>query len=467
MIDHKTIDTANRKYQRWAVDNILKAWETKQFVVIDSPTGTGKSIMAMVSQHMESIGGIPKEGDMHSSPHPAKIMTTTKALQRQYIDDFDVHHLFGAKNYTCPTGDAEYYKGKGCRKKRCGSRNICPYLVERDVAMETTSVINYAQAFSLTQLVDTAKVVVFDEAHDFDGAILDAMTIEMTESMCFKAGVIPPSWKNLDEIKIAAAKIGNYANTLPEDDDDREEMLSYLGACNSSDRIWIPEKKSAKFKNPLLKRDMIDPVVAGKKVLFLTATLGGFTQFCKNAGISKDEIAFIKVPEVFDPKLTPHIWDYSVGGLNASNLQESIPAMGKSIREILEIHEGERGIIHVPSYDLAKKLLEAVGSSRLVITNGNEYQQYDDIPDAVLVSPSLHTGVSFDNDKARFNIISKVSWAYLGDPYVSFRKGHDSSWYENEAKKKLHQQIGRTTRSMTDWSKIYFLDDNCKRLLAK
>lgn len=466
-IDFRTIDTANRKHQNWTVNTILKNWETHQFVACEAPTGVGKSIIGMVAQYLQSINWTPdaNEENLRQTPRPAKVMTTTKALQRQYITDFDVHHLFGAKNYTCPTGDAEYYKGRGCLKKRCGSRHICPYLVEREIAMNETSIINYAQAFSLPQIAESASVLVFDEAHDFETTVLETMSVEITEAMCNSANTTAPVWDDIESVRAAAKRIYDYAIKLPEDDEDREDMITAYGAAYAEDRLWIPSKKSAKFKPPFLTREMLNPLIGDKKVLFLTATLGSFSQFCKNCGISSEEAKFIKVPEVFDPERTPEIWKFNVGSLNAGNLVEKTPDMADSIRQILEIHEGQRGLIHVPSYKLAEDLVKLVKSDRLVITNGNEYKQYDDIEDAVLVSPSLHTGVSFNDDQARFNVIAKTSWLYLGDPFVAFRKGHDNNWYVNEARKKLHQQKGRTTRSAEDWSTIYYLDLALKRLL--
>lgn len=456
-IDFRSLSTANRKHQKWTVETIIKNWETHQFVACEAPTGVGKSIIGMVAQYLQSVNG--------ETPRPAKIMTTSKALQRQYISDFDVHHLFGAKNYTCPTGDAAYYKGPGCLKKRCGARQICPYLVEREIAMNETSILNYSQAFSLPALADSSDVLVFDEAHDFEDKVLEIMSVEINEKMCNSANTTAPKWRDIDSVRSAAKRIYDYALTLDEEDEDRDDMLAAYSAAFDENLLWIPTDKNAKFKPPFLTREMLSPLIGTKKVLFLSATLGSFTQFCKNIDIQKSEAKFIKVPEVFDPAKTPEVWDFNVGSINASNLQEKIPEMAESIKKILEIHEGQRGLIHVPSYKLAEALVKHVGDSRLVITNGNDYKQFDGIEDAVLVSPSLHTGVSFNDDQARFNVIAKATWGYLGDPFISFRKNRDSSWYANEAKKVLHQQKGRSTRSVDDWSTIYYLDQSLKRLM--
>ena len=457
-IDHTTIDTANRKYQNWVVNAIVTNWETQQFVCVDSPTGTGKSIMAMIAQFLES---------KHTSA-ANKILTSTKSLQRQYEKDFDIHLFMGARNYGCKTGEAEHYKAPGCGKRRCPAFFTCEYQVAKDTAMLETSVINYASAFNLPDLFADSEVIVFDEAHDAMQIITDCFTSTLTAATCMKAHSQWPDFKSITSVREKAAQLYAYAMTLPEDSDIRTDLVSFYAASINPDFLFSPGERLAKFAPKFVTRSMLDIVVQGKKCLFLSATLGGFSQFCKDLSIDTSEAAYIKVPSVFDPALTPHVWDFSVGRINAGNVDEMVPRMVESLDKIFEIHKGERGLIHVPSYKLCHKLVEEAGSKwkdRVRITDGNHYMEYDAFDDVILMSPSLHTGVSFNDDQARFNVIAKAPWRYLGDHWVQFRKDSDPGWYANEAKKHVHQAIGRTTRSPTDWSVIYFLDDSLRSLV--
>ena len=76
---------------------------------------------------------------------------------------------------------------------------------------------------------------------------------------------------------------------------------------------------------------------------------------------------------------------------------------------------------------------------------------------SVLISPSLHTGVDFKDDKARFQIIFKVPFM-AGDEQVSARRRKDPNWYFGQAVTQMIQSYGRTTRSVDDYSVTYILD---------
>ncbi len=461
-LDHKSPDLASRKYQAWAVDTILKNWETKQFVVLQAPTGVGKSIIGMVAQYEQSPYGANK------------MLTSTKSLQRQYISSFDIFGFYGAQNYKCNTGEAKFWKDKGCSKKRCVSFAHCDYQVAKATAELKPAVINYASAFSLPTLFADAEVVVFDEAHDAESTILDCHTQVLDLSVVSRGGVIGPVWDDLASVRrcIDSLEIAAERMTDENDEDFRMDVKKLKIASRREDFLFVPDVKGKRcsFRPKFVTRRMIDNVCEGKKVLFMSASLGSFTQFCKDMAISRDEAAYVKIPEVFDPSHTPVSLEFSVGRLNMGNIEEKIPQICANLDAILKRHEGQRGLVHVSSYALGEMILNSLhmtqeGLDRCILVTSNDYEQYLDREDVVLVSPSLHTGVSFDDDLARFNVLLKAPFPYLGDPWINFRKDHDRLWYSNVTSKVVHQQFGRTTRSPDDWSTVYVIDDAIRKFL--
>jgi Rad3-related DNA helicase len=76
----------------------------------------------------------------------------------------------------------------------------------------------------------------------------------------------------------------------------------------------------------------------------------------------------------------------------------------------------------------------------------------------VLVSPSMDTGISFDGDKARFQIIAKVPYPSLASQKNKMRKQNYPEWYAYKTVSGLIQAYGRIIRSETDSGDTIIID---------
>lgn len=85
--------------------------------------------------------------------------------------------------------------------------------------------------------------------------------------------------------------------------------------------------------------------------------------------------------------------------------------------------------------------------------------------DGILVSPSVHTGLDFRDDLARWQIIVKVPYASLGDEVIRRRAETDRDWYIQDAIVKIVQAYGRIVRNENDYGRTYILDSEFYRLL--
>jgi hypothetical protein len=78
--------------------------------------------------------------------------------------------------------------------------------------------------------------------------------------------------------------------------------------------------------------------------------------------------------------------------------------------------------------------------------------------------PSLREGRSPDDFS--FQVITKMPYPDLGDPWTAGRRHHDPRWYALETAKALVQAYGRSCRHGDDYGTTYLLDGQFERFLA-
>ena len=81
------------------------------------------------------------------------------------------------------------------------------------------------------------------------------------------------------------------------------------------------------------------------KFVFLSATLGTKSAFCKELGIEEKDCFFIETDSPFPPEKSPVIVMPSIK-LSKEHYAENVKKIGGFVDEILKMHENERGVIH-------------------------------------------------------------------------------------------------------------------------
>lgn len=211
--------------QERAIFETVKALTTqgKRHVIIDAPTGIGKSAVAVtVHRVIEDMVFLT-----NTSPDPrfnwrTTIATTTKALQDQYIRDYpEITDLRGKTNYPCHK-NAQNYGTRACKQAlkdyRCGGKTECPYLIQRNewCLRSSLRVLNTALAVEMCPLLcmtedNYAPLMILDECHKVRQTVLDhtAMKFSRKELAYYaKAGLT-----NVTEILAQVEKIlENFGN---------------------------------------------------------------------------------------------------------------------------------------------------------------------------------------------------------------------------------------------------------------
>lgn len=190
-------------------------------------------------------------------------------------------------------------------------------------------------------------------------------------------------------------------------------------------------------------------------------------------GLKADSSHVMFIDSEWDPDASKIILT-NTANMSYNNADDSMRHIIRKINQILDKHKGERGIIHTTSNALTEEICSATHKRvrhRLVRYGSTAEKMeilsnWDSYPnDAVLVGPSLTTGIDLKDDQARFNIVLKLSYPNMRSALWAKRAECLSHIYIGETAAVLEQACGRTTRSKKDWSTSYILDSRAESFI--
>lgn len=489
-----------RQNQKEVVERILKAFETKDFVILNAPVGFGKSAIAVaVSNYFDET----------------YILTKQKSLQDQYTSSFPnnknkLYTIYGKSNYecklapmTCDFGLCAYDRlTKGGKVKTCDD---CDYYNARnDCFKNKFAIMNYDYFLNITrtenELVTTSNLLVLDECHSLEEIIVNFCTIELDKIELEKNQIsikLPSmalsdleklNWirntgietfkKHASELKNKIALCDVVDKSLPKLMRQHSYVSTLIGTSekllqfNTNDQILVIHGDDKLIYKPLHCSQFAKDIMFkwGKKTLLMSATVFGKDVFTKSLDIKDYE--WIDVPSTFPKENAPKILR-PCGSMSYKNKQQTLPILAKSVVDILSKHKNEKGIIHTVSYDVCDYICNHVGGKRLISPRGKtrdadlkEYME-DKKSNKVLISPSLNEGISLDGDLSKFAILCKVPYASLGDKWIAARLKESQSWYNVKTTQSIVQMCGRSVRSETDHAITYFLDSDFINFLER
>jgi|APSaa5957512493_1039668.scaffolds.fasta_scaffold11262_2 Rad3-related DNA helicase len=209
-----------------------------------------------------------------------------------------------------------------------------------------------------------------------------------------------------------------------------------------------------------------------KHVVFLSSTIYNEI-FMQDMGI--DESFYKRYSSPFEIKNRQVIRRY-VTKLNYKNKEKEMQKVVKEIEKIFQEHAGDKGIIHVTSYEysnLIKNIMSKDHSSRLFFLHRDDDKEIElekhrlSEGNKVIVSPGCWNGVDLKGDQSRFQIIVKAPYLPESLRVSTKRENIDygKEWYTMRAIFKTIQGAGRSIRSNEDFSKTYLLDYKIEELL--
>lgn len=471
-----------------------------------------------------------KESHQRASNHfmyPAGRMVysvPTKSLQDQISKDFPfIAQMKGKSNYACrhhpdfSCVDCPPALAGGIMAENhsieCMGRikgPPCRYYIERQKALEAgTVVLNYAYWFAVSkgELFDTGDLLVCDEAHTMADLLSGSVSIYVMKSAFDRFNIeFDPTVQGLVvlasylvnvvaqaqwELQHALAT-GKMTKVLLKKMKQLKVDIRLLGklrdAIGMIDVNWIAQV----IQRPLFDRRTrtfrpetcvtFEPVWVSnlaprlferfKKVLFMSATIFDKEEFCKQMGIPPEQTEFIRVEESLFDKDRRKVVFLGLGSINRGNEDAMLPIQMGMIDDILEAHKNEKGLIHTSSmrnanyfYQNSKyqdRIRVHFDKSREAVI-GNFKKSSEPL---VLLSPSIHTGESFDFDLARWQIITRAPYADLSDKKVKIRLEQRPKWYVLDMLSRFVQATGRICRDEQDFGITYVLDDKIEWAIA-
>ena len=495
-----------REKQHKALEFVQRALEQGyEDIVISAPTGSGKTGLGVASAMWKT----------------GYYLTGQKLLQTQIEHDrdhtfvrcrSDVHLLMNKKEYACPKlGNCNVGLAKNnspCKPTECAYLNAKSAFLTARVALT-----NYA--FAMTEHAwsgkfPTRELLVLDECHGLEGHLMSFLEIACDKKIIgqFAPGILEVpqqeftlngfmEWvrqellptavarmealielnndgKATDEVSKNAADQTNFVRQLEyaiKSVDDSWVFWSSLGEGADRDR-WVRHQAKpvniAPFAKPLL-------LSLGKQRLHMSAYPGTKDVYCRTLGLDPARVAWAGLASSF-PVENRRVVMCPVGSMGRKSIEQTFPGFIRSILHILKFHAGEKGIIHCTSYALGKRIATALRGQcqhEVLFTEDPEertelFSRHTKLEEpSVIISPSMTEGFDFANDLARFAIIAKAPFAYLGDLQVKAKMEADPDWYGVRAASTIIQSAGRIVRSEEDWGITYVLDSDACRLYDK
>jgi len=502
---YKTIRPAQKEAIEFAIDSFNKG---KKYVIIEAGTGVGKSAVAWTLSNFFD--------------YTTYFLTTQKILQEQYVRDFGsnggIKSIKSATNYFCHYHKSPISCAEGLRALKASTdqkykqevNKGCKYKsLKRQFILNPRGVTNFpyflAETFYSGQL-EPRDLLVIDEAHNIQTEL--SKFIEISFSSKFAKNILKIPFPNkFTQFKImkwikevyypkAKAKMDHMEGLLEKYVSLKNKLKEFTNAMKQYEILdkhvckinrflevydsenWVmnvneydgnykiefkPVDISSFTENYLFKN--------GEKVLMMSATILNKDGFCSSLGLSREDVAFISLPSPF-PKSNRPIMFFPIGSMSMKNIDMSLPRLANAIKEILKQHKNEKGIIHCHSYNISKYLKENLKDKRILAHDSSDrdkilHKHENGKRPTVLLTPSMSEGVDLKGDKARFQILCKVPYPYLGDKLVKKRMNKWKWWYSLQTAKTVVQSVGRSVRSMDDHAVTYILDSDWERFYSR
>lgn len=508
-----------------ATEKIAGEYEAgARVVLLDAPTGTGKTAMAELLRRRLSV-----ERGLY--------VCTTKSLQEQIARDFtNARVLKGRKNYL-PNGLMSR-QGTGYRQEVNGARGLgiscadcdrgprdcpieeqtcsycpdvgdCPYLSARYQAMvapvgvlNTSFLLTHANGGGAARSPFVGReLVVADECDLLEDELLGYVEFRLNPTMAQLLGVDVPkkgshmttirAWLEdevLAAVKVARAKIQGQSLEARRNRNRLDQLTQDARRVVDREEGWVRDGDEERGGNGLvLKPVSVEDV--GERYLWrhaerwlaMSGTVVSAETMAESLGLEEAGIewASVKLDMPFEVSKRPvryvPVATMTRKGQEAGALQDVLLAVDK----ILAKHPGVNVLVHTHTYRLASDISQHIrlgDDPRSVVTYregaGRDsalaaFKAGTRVGGAVMVAPSMDRGIDLPGDECRVQIIVKVPMASLGSRQVSerLRTPGGNSWYLAQTCRTILQMSGRGVRSMEDECTTYILDKHFSKIL--
>ena len=480
--------------------------------LVEAPPGVGKSHVAMALARWS--------GD-------AYLLTSQKLLQDQYEREFgaDLQLVKGRDNYVCERyPDQRVPTSRGmCRRPR-GPVCQCPYARAKSAALAGPIFCTNTAYFATlrhwrAEQLRKRRILIVDEAHNLEAQLVNVFTVAfppeqakawfggplprldsaedyralMRDHLERMEGQLETVTRALEIMRPADVPAETFLRMPPSRAEqelmaERESLESALARVrffvDADDREWVVRYPVEPFATlelvPLSVASMAADLLgeSAELVVLSSAYLGHRRVIAECFGLDASKLRSFASDSPFTVDQR-RIEYRPVGALSKATLARLEPALFAEVAAIMAAHPREKGLIHAPSYAAGRRLVahlaagEPMLSRRLIWVDSTEAKaralelhRASPMP-TVLVSPSLREGVDLPDDFLRFQVVTKLPYPDLGDPWTAARQTRDPRWYALETAKALVQAYGRSCRHAEDHGVTYILDGQFERFLRQ
>jgi len=492
---------------------IIEAYEQGYDVVIlRAPVGFGKSPVGV------AIGKI-----LNSTYYT----TPQKMLQDQLAKDFlgnDFAIVKGRNNFDCNNnrnkcdyGECLLKKSKKKRSKDDPSSACdfnadeeCPYKLQRDIGRAThICTTNFSYLMSVPEkLFGKRELLIVDESHSIPNWALNfaKTTINLYKRIEGEEISIIDSIPEYSTFEEYLTWLGKIILPLL---DQKKSVLLESSESESSEGMSIKEKKLENYLDSLIEKILnliedyekvkekwvweikgkgnfrsieFQPITVGRfmqdllwrradKVLLMSGTILAPSVYVEEVGLSTKKYKVISVPSSFHYHYNPVLY-YPMGKMSKDFKDDTLPRMVTKIEEIIDKHGSDKGIIHCNSYDIAEYIYHNLTRyrHRVIFQDRNNRQnslrEFINSKDKIFISINMNEGLDLKDDLARYQILVKIPYPFIGDKRVKERlfERDEQDWFNLQAVEDICQAFGRAVRTEDDWATFYILDESFANL---
>jgi Rad3-related DNA helicase len=500
-------------------------------IILSAPTGSGKSVLGATSSFWASQEGFPGTGvrggyylctqkllqdqlenDIARYPVYLQSATSIKAAAEYdcpFHGDCGVGHKRKPVCQLClvslnQVNDAQTLAAWKEQRRACAYKLQFMSFMKSDLA-----ITNYPYFFAHylhTGLLPRRKLLVMDESHTLENQLLRLVDLSIGKSDLDKFLPVIKAMPEMDtalefadwiesaylpglESRLEAYDTQDLTRQQVQELDELQAHISkiklFLDGLETDPDNWIywqeEDKKTTLFTSiakPLSVasyfKEMIRPMSDVR--LYMSAYPGSKEVFCRTLGLNPDTTAMLSLGSVF-PKEQRPIHAALVGSMSKTNQEATMPVFLRVLSEIFNAHESAKGIVHCHSYALGTAIYKALQgtphAARLLFPTHadkreNVYRQHRDSKEpTVILSPSFTEGFDFADDSARWQVLAKVPYPYLGDKQVAAKRDADPEWYAMRTVMTIIQASGRICRSETDHGITYITDADFANLYRR
>ena len=495
----------------------------KKYMMINSPTGTGKSYFAVMFMNWYLT---------YINPDARfDLLTNSKILQNQYTREFPfIKSLKGQNSYTCHTYNCSCQEGKEMNKALKRNCTSCPYdaayleWINSDVALTNFHLFDTLHLFVPGHLEKKkSNVLIIDEAHDYEAVLCDFITMKISERSLKLLGF------NDVKIQHVGHELTNVKTVLKFIDfindyflNELNMMLDNMKSLLGNPKITQPEKiKVSKYitnleaaieayktfsktmdegtddinnwvidmdKEPNTSKKSIlpmtytvQPVWSHKylekyiwkhydHVVFMSGTLLDKDMFAYLNGLDTKLCSYYDIKSPFSVKRRP-IYYIKVGKMTFENKEATWEKQKKVLDNIVKRNKDNKGIIHTTNYEISNWIKEYYkDNDRFLFHTSDDRdkilrEHMESTRPTILVSPSMMNGVDLKDDLSRFQVIMKVPYPNIKSEKIKKRQKDNKDWYNWKTCVDLVQSYGRSIRSEEDWAETYILDESLSSVL--